>query len=268
MGRIAIVDYGMGNFHSVARALQAVAPDQDIRMARRAADIRAADRVVLPGQGAMPDCMRTLRASGLLDALLDAARSKPLLGVCVGEQMLFEASEEGPVAGLGLLRGRVLRFGGPGFAQPAGTRSAAEARAAVGARPAAAARSAAGPRSAAGARSAADIQIVAGQSADSAGGAAATGAGPLKIPHMGWNAVQQVRPHALWQGIAQDTPFYFVHSYFAQPDDAAVVYGSSRYGGPFCCAIAVDNIFAVQFHPEKSARPGLRLYDNFIHWRP
>ncbi|MFA7437987.1 imidazole glycerol phosphate synthase subunit HisH [Castellaniella sp.] len=219
MGRIAIVDYGMGNFHSVARALRAVAPGQTIHMARQAADIRAADRVVLPGQGAMPDCMQTLRASGLLEALLDAARSKPLLGVCVGEQMLFEASEEGPVAGLGLLRGRVVRFGGPGFAGPG-----------------------AGP-----------------------GG---TPPAALKIPHMGWNAVHQLHPHAMWRGIAQDTPFYFVHSYFAQPADPRVIQGCSRYGGPFCCAIAVDNIFAVQFHPEKSARPGLRLYDNFIRWQP
>ncbi|CAM5193459.1 Imidazole glycerol phosphate synthase subunit HisH OS=Castellaniella defragrans OX=75697 GN=hisH PE=3 SV=1 [Castellaniella defragrans] len=214
MTRIAIVDYGMGNFHSVARALQAAAPEQDIRLARTAADIAAADRIVFPGQGAMPDCMRTLQASGLREAVLAAARSKPLLGVCVGEQMLFEASDEGPTPGLALFAGHVRRFKGPAFEAP---------------------------------------------EAD---------AMPLKIPHMGWNTVTQARDHTLWQGVAQNTPFYFVHSYYAVPEDPALVAGTSLYGQNFCCAIAAGNIFAVQFHPEKSAAPGLRIYRNFVHWQP
>lgn len=214
MTRIAIVDYGMGNFHSVARALQAAAPDQDIRLARTAADIAAADRIVFPGQGAMPDCMHTLQASGLQEAVLAAARSKPLLGVCVGEQMLFESSDEGPTAGLALFAGHVRRFAGPAFEAPA------------------------------------------------------PGAMALKIPHMGWNAVMQTRAHPLWQGVAQHTPFYFVHSYFAVPAAPDLIAGTSLYGQDFCCAIAADNIFAVQFHPEKSAAPGLRLYRNFVRWQP
>jgi glutamine amidotransferase len=212
--RIAIVDYGMGNFHSVARALQAAAPDQDIRIARRAADILAADRIVFPGQGAMPDCMRTLDTSGLRDAVLQAARAKPLLGVCVGEQMLFDGSDEGDTPGLGLFAGRVRRFQGPAFEH------------------------------------------------------AADGAGRLKVPHMGWNAVTQTRPHPLWDGVAQDTPFYFVHRYYAQPDDPSLTAATSNYGQPFCCAVAADNIFAVQFHPEKSTTPGLRIYRNFSRWQP
>ena len=214
MTRIAIVDYGMGNFHSVARALQAAAPDQDIRIARSAADILAADRIVFPGQGAMPDCMHTLDTSGLRDAVLRAAREKPLLGVCVGEQMLFDGSDEGDTPGLGLLAGRVRRFQGPAFDH------------------------------------------------------AADGGERLKVPHMGWNAVTQTRGHPLWEGIAQDTPFYFVHSYYAEPADPALTVGVSIHGLPFCCAIADGNIFAVQFHPEKSAAPGLRMYRNFTRWQP
>jgi glutamine amidotransferase len=212
--RIAIVDYGMGNFHSVARALQAAAPDQDILIARTARDILDADRVVFPGQGAMPDCMRTLDTSGLRAAVLQAARSKPLLGVCVGEQMMFEGSDEGNTPGLGLFPGRVRRFQGPAFE---------------------------------------------GTAADTP---------RLKVPHMGWNAVTQTRPHPLWHGIPQDTAFYFVHSYYAVPADPALVAGTTRYGGTFCCAIAADNIFAVQFHPEKSAAPGLQIYRNFARWQP
>ncbi|HEX7387474.1 MAG TPA: imidazole glycerol phosphate synthase subunit HisH [Castellaniella sp.] len=214
MTRIAIVDYGMGNFHSVARALQAAAPEQDIRLAHTAADIASADRIVFPGQGAMPDCMRTLRESGLQEAVLAAARSKPLLGVCVGEQMMFEASDEGPTPGLALFAGQVRRFAGQAFDAPP---------------------------------------------ADSM---------PLKIPHMGWNAVTQTRAHPLWQGVAQDTPFYFVHSYYAVPAESSLIVGTSLYGQDFCCAIAAENIFAVQFHPEKSAAPGLRIYRNFVHWQP
>jgi glutamine amidotransferase len=217
---IAIVDYGMGNFHSVARALAYAAPDADIRICDRAADIDAADRVVFPGQGAMADCMRTLNESGLRDAVQRAARSKPLLGVCVGEQMLFDRSEEGDTACLGIFAGTVRRFSGPQYASlsgPAGGDAPAEL---------------------------------------------------LKVPHMGWNRVRQTHPHPIWDGIPDETHFYFVHSYYAVPSDSALSVGETDYGGFFTCAVAAANIFAVQFHPEKSSEHGLRLYRNFVDWRP
>jgi len=223
---IAIVDYGMGNFHSVARALRYAAPDADIRICNRAAEIDAADRVVFPGQGAMADCMRTLNESGLREAVVRAARAKPLLGVCVGEQMLFDRSEEGDTPCLGLFPGTVRRFAGSQFADAL----AAE----PGAQPAASA----GP----GER--------------------------LKVPHMGWNQVRQTRSHALWDGIPDHTHFYFVHSYYAAPADPALTVGETDYGVTFTCAVAAANIFAVQFHPEKSAAHGLRLYRNFVDWNP
>ncbi len=207
----------MGNFHSVARALQAAAPHADIKVCNTAQGIAAASRVVFPGQGAMPDCMRTLNTSGLRDAVLRAARSKPLLGVCVGEQMLFSASEEGNVACLDIFPGQVRRFAGPQFAQS---------------------------------------------------GAMPGGPELLKVPHMGWSPVEQVKPHALWDGIPDRTHFYFVHSYYAAPDDPTLTVGVSHYGTRFTCAIAAANIFAVQFHPEKSASHGLRLYRNFVDWNP
>ncbi|NLC36721.1 MAG: imidazole glycerol phosphate synthase subunit HisH [Alcaligenaceae bacterium] len=226
MNTIAIVDYGMGNFHSVARALRAAAPGSDIRISNTPEQIRRASRVVFPGQGAMPDCMRTLDASGLRDAVLQAAREKPLLGVCVGEQMLFSGSEEGNTPSLGIFPGWVRRFCGPQYAASTGVSHHGQPEAA--------------PQPA--------IR--------------------LKVPHMGWNAVTQVREHALWSGIPQDTPFYFVHSYYAVPDNPALTVGVSQYGQRFTCAIAADNIFAVQFHPEKSAAHGLRLYRNFMEWQP
>lgn len=222
MNTIAIVDYGMGNFHSVARALRHAAPDANIQICNQAAAIDAADRIVFPGQGAMPDCMRTLEQSGLLDAVLRAARNKPLLGVCVGEQMLFEHSEEGNTPGLGLLPGQVRRFQGAAFAAPLDDSTPAQ------------------PQS----------------------------PNALKVPHMGWNPVRQERAHPLWDGIADGTAFYFVHSYYAVPADAALTTGTSDYGLRFTCAVARDNLFAVQFHPEKSAAPGLRLYRNFVDWKP
>jgi len=211
LNTIAIVDYGMGNFHSVARALRAAAPGADIRICNTAEEIAKASRVVLPGQGAMRDCMRTLDESGLREAVVRAAREKPLLGVCVGEQMLLSRSDEGDVSCLDIFPGVVRRFSGPQYA--------------------------------------------------------AEGPG-LKVPHMGWNAVTQTRSHALWAGIPDHTHFYFVHSYFAVPDDPALTVGVSQYGQCFTCAIAADNIFAVQFHPEKSAEPGIRLYRNFVEWQP
>ncbi|MES2741292.1 MAG: imidazole glycerol phosphate synthase subunit HisH [Pseudomonadota bacterium] len=212
MNTIVVLDYGMGNLRSVAQALRAVAPEADVRISGAAADIDRADRIVLPGQGAMPDCMRSLRESGTLEALLRAAASKPLLGVCIGEQMLFDASEEGDAAGLGLLPGKVVRFRLEGRVQEDGSR--------------------------------------------------------FKVPQMGWNQVRQTASHPLWSGIDDDAYFYFVHSYFAQPEASAHTVGQTVYGAPFSCAVARDNIFATQFHPEKSAAAGLQLYKNFVHWQP
>ena len=218
MTSIAIVDYGMGNYHSVERALRHAAPEADIRLCKHAHDIDAADRVVFPGQGAMADCMRTLDEAGLRDAVVRAARNKPLLGVCVGEQMLFERSDEGNTPSLGIFKGEVKRFQGLLFAEQLGEQTDRASR--------------------------------------------------LKVPHMGWNPVHQKRPHALWSGIPDATPFYFVHSYYAVPRDTALTVGESQYGVLFTCAVAHENIFAVQFHPEKSADFGLRLYRNFVDWNP
>jgi glutamine amidotransferase len=211
MTTIVVVDYGMGNLRSVAKAFEHVAPKARVLVSADAAVIRAADRVVLPGQGAMPDCMRHLDESGLRETVLEAIRSKPLFGVCIGEQMLFDGSEEGDTPGLGVLPGRSVRFAG-GMTGPDGAR--------------------------------------------------------LKVPHMGWNRVAQDRPHPLWAGVPDDAHFYFVHSYHVIPADAVLAAGSTDYGGRFTCVVARDNIFATQFHPEKSSAQGLRLYANFANWRP
>ena len=213
MKKIVVVDYGMGNLRSVAQALRAVAPEADVMISGDPAAIDAAERIVLPGQGAMRDCMASLRESGVQEALLRAAASKPMMGVCVGEQMLFESSEEGGnTPGLGLLPGKVVRFQLDGQLQEDGSR--------------------------------------------------------FKVPQMGWNQVRQRVPHAMWEGIPDNAWFYFVHSYFAQPEVDAHSVGETMYGQAFCCAVARDNIFATQFHPEKSAATGLQLYKNFIHWNP
>ncbi|PWF41202.1 imidazole glycerol phosphate synthase subunit HisH [Massilia glaciei] len=212
MNKIVVVDYGMGNLRSVAQALRAVAPEADVLISGEVQDIDSADRIVLPGQGAMRDCMRSLRESGVQDALLRAAKTRPIMGVCVGEQMLFDISEEGDTPGLGLLPGKVVRFQLEGRLQADGSR--------------------------------------------------------FKVPQMGWNRVRQVRPHALWEGIADDAYFYFVHSFYAKPADPAHSIGETDYGDDFCSAVARENIFATQFHPEKSAAAGLRLYRNFVHWQP
>jgi glutamine amidotransferase len=210
--RIAVVDYGMGNLRSVSKALEHVAPDAEVRVTADPLEVRRAERVVFPGQGAMPDCMRELEASGLRQAVEEAARTKPFLGICIGLQMLFDRSEEGDVPGLGLLPGQVRRF-------PA------------------------------------DLM-------HDAGGAR------LKVPHMGWNQVHQSEAHPLWKGIADDARFYFVHSYFVEAGEPSLVGGFAVYGFPFTCAVARDNMFAVQFHPEKSHAAGLRLLQNFVGWRP
>jgi glutamine amidotransferase len=209
---IAIVDYGMGNLHSVAQALKKAAPEASVAIVAQPDAIRAADRVVLPGQGAMPDCMRSLDESGLRDAVLEAARSKPLMGVCVGEQMLFDWSAEGDTRGLGLLPGKVLRFELEGRMQDDGSR--------------------------------------------------------FKVPQMGWNTVHQTQPHPLWEGVPDGSYFYFVHSYYAVPAQPEHTIGETPYGAPFTSAVARDNIFATQFHPEKSAAAGLRVYRNFVNWMP
>ena len=207
---VAVVDYGMGNLRSVQQALRKVAPSLEIVVTDDADVIAAAGRVVFPGQGAMPDCMRELDARGLRRAVLDAARNKPFLGICIGLQMLFEHSAEGDVAGLGVLPGNVVRF-------------------------------ASGLKDAQGNK--------------------------LKVPHMGWNRVRH-GDHPLWNGIAQDSRFDFVHSYYVQPQNESLVQGSSDYPQPFVCAVAQNNLFAVQFHPEKSAAAGLKLLQNFINWNP
>jgi glutamine amidotransferase len=199
------VDYGMGNLRSVQKALQHVAPEADVEITSDATRIRGADRVVFPGQGAMPDCMRALNEHELGDAVAQSARDKPFLGLCIGQQMLFEESAEGPTPGLALLPGHVRAF-----------------------------------------------EPVAG----------------LKIPHMGWNEVWQASPHALWNGIADGSRFYFVHSYYCDPADSGLTAGTTRYPGGFTSAIARDNIFATQFHPEKSSVAGLKLLSNFTTWDP
>jgi glutamine amidotransferase len=211
-GTVAVVDYGMGNLRSVAKAIEHVAPGQTVLVTADAGVIAAADRVVVPGQGAMPDCMRELSQRGLRDAVVRAAAEKPFLGICVGLQMLFGRAAEGNVMGLGVLPGRVPRF------------------------PAAAMIGAGGER--------------------------------LKVPHMGWNEVSQAAPHPLWAGIADDSRFYFVHSYYVEPENPEMIAGSTRYGILFTSAIARANIFAVQFHPEKSAQAGLQLLGNFMRWKP
>lgn len=215
---VAVVDYGMGNLRSVSQAVKAAALGSGWQVVVTADPdvVRAAARVVLPGQGAMPDCMRELRASGLREPVLEAARNKPLFGVCVGMQMLLDHSEEGDTPGLGLIPGEVRKFQLAGRNQSDGSR--------------------------------------------------------FKVPQMGWNRVHQCRQdgqsHAIWQGVPDDSFFYFVHSFYAQPQAAAHCAGEADFGGRFAAAIARDNIFATQFHPEKSADQGLALFRNFLHWKP
>jgi len=207
---IAVVDYGMGNLRSVAKALVHVAPERSIVVTADADTIRRAERVVLPGQSAMPDCIKGLRESGLTDVVVEVAKSRPVLGICLGLQMLFESSEEGPTQGLGVLPGRVIRFRDDAMALPDG--------------------------------------------------------GRLKVPHMGWSPVRHTRAHPLWGGIADGTRFYFAHSYHPHPADPATTAGTADYPAAFTCAIARANIFATQFHPEKSHRAGLQLLANFVVW--
>ncbi|HUR88453.1 MAG TPA: imidazole glycerol phosphate synthase subunit HisH [Ramlibacter sp.] len=214
MRTVAVVDYGMGNLRSVSNAVRHVAhaTGYEVVVTSRPEEVRAAERIVLPGQGAMPDCMREFRDSGLMESVLEGAAAKPLMGVCVGMQMMLDLSEEGPTDGLGLIHGEVIKFHLEGQLQPDGSR--------------------------------------------------------YKVPQMGWNRVIQSQPHALWAGVDDGSYFYFVHSFFARPSDARHSVGESEYGVRFTAAIARDNIFATQFHPEKSADQGLALYSNFLHWNP
>ncbi|MDR1709709.1 MAG: imidazole glycerol phosphate synthase subunit HisH [Candidatus Accumulibacter sp.] len=211
-GTIAVIDYGMGNLRSVWQALVHVADWREVTVTSDPAAVASAERVVFPGQGAMPDCMKELDARGLRPAVLEAAREKPFLGICIGLQMLFDWSEEGDVPGLGVFAGSVRRFPAERMAAPGGVR--------------------------------------------------------LKVPHMGWNEVDQETPHPLWEGIEDGARFYFVHSYYVDPQEKSCTAGATDYGIRFTSAAARDNIFAIQFHPEKSAQAGLALLSNFVEWTP
>ncbi|MFS2033625.1 imidazole glycerol phosphate synthase subunit HisH [Polaromonas sp. CT11-55] len=223
---VAVVDYGMGNLHSVSQAVRHVAAGSgfEVLVTSKAEDVMQAERIVLPGQGAIADCMRELADSGMLESVLHAAAHKPLFGVCVGMQMLLSHSDEGQPGdggagtdGLGLIPGEVVRFELAGRTQPDGSR--------------------------------------------------------YKVPQMGWNQVYQngagtEKAHPVWAGVPDGAYFYFVHSFYAHPSDARHIAGEADYGARFAAAIARDNIFATQFHPEKSADHGLALYRNFLHWNP
>ena len=212
MGNVAVIDYGMGNLHSVAKALERAAPHARIQVTNDPKVVAEADRVVFPGQGAMPDCMRYLHESGLEGALRQAAAEKPFFGVCMGMQMLFDHSDEGNVDGLGILPGKVVHF------------------------------------------AAADMVDGSGQK--------------LKVPHMGWNQVWQSHRHPLWAGIDDGARFYFVHSYYAVVQNRNNISGWTKYPNEFTCAVEQGNLFAVQFHPEKSQTAGLQLLANFANWQP
>ncbi len=213
--KIAVVDYGMGNLHSVLKSVQVAQKladtDAEIYLTDQPEAVFAADKIIFPGQGAMPDCMAALQQSGLGEAVSDGLKNKPFFGICVGAQLLFDHSEEGDTAGLGWFEGEVKRF-------------------------------AANQHDARGDK--------------------------LKIPHMGWNTVRQTRAHPLFQDIAQDTRFYFVHSYYFAPRNPDIILGSSEYPDEFACIVGQDNVFATQFHTEKSHDSGLLLLRNFLNWRP
>ena len=209
MSSVAVIDYGMGNLHSIAKALQHAGSACDVRVVSTASDILSADRVVFPGVGAIRDCMLALNQSGLAEIIKEVALSKPFLGICLGMQALLTDNEEnGGTQTLDTIPGHVVRFSEPLMDKNRNI---------------------------------------------------------LKVPHMGWNQVHQ-KPHPLWKGIPQDSRFYFVHSYYAKPDDSHVIAGTSEYPTAFACALAQDNLFAVQFHPEKSQAVGLQLLKNFLHW--
>ncbi|WP_340121122.1 imidazole glycerol phosphate synthase subunit HisH [Methylobacter svalbardensis] len=210
MSTVAVIDYGMGNLHSIVKALQHAAPEVDVVCVSDADTILGADRVVFPGVGAIRDCMQALNQSGLAAVIQEVAKTKPLLGICLGMQALLTDSEENN-----------------------GTQC---------------------------------LDVVAGHVVHFAESLTDGDGNVLKIPHMGWNQVHQLHQHPLWENIPQDSRFYFVHSYYAQPDDAAAIAATTQYPNAFTCALAQDNVFAVQFHPEKSQAVGLQLLNNFLHW--
>lgn len=212
MSSVAVIDYGMGNLHSVAKALEKVGEGVEIKVTADAETILSADRVVLPGVGAMRDCMGEIVRLGLDKVIHQFVESgKPLFGVCVGMQALLESSAENDgVDCLGILPGKVEYFGADLKDQKTNDK--------------------------------------------------------LKIPHMGWNQVHQEIEHPMWKGIAQDARFYFVHSYYAQPGNPDLIAASTNYGFTFTSSVSKDNVFAVQFHPEKSQHAGLALYANFLKW--
>jgi glutamine amidotransferase len=202
---IAIIDYGIGNLRSVHNAVSFISPKTKSIITSDPDMVARADKVIFPGQGAMPDCISQLNSRGLKESVIEAAKQKPFLGICLGLQMLLEKSEEGDVNGFGLLPGIVKRF------QPNQNER-------------------------------------------------------IKIPHMGWNKVDVLNPHPMWNKISSASRFYFVHSFYAEVKDKSLVMATSSHGEKFTCAIAKDNIFAVQFHPEKSSELGLQLLNNFITW--
>ena len=202
---IAIIDYGIGNLRSVHNAVSFISPKTKSIITSDPDVVARADKVIFPGQGAMPDCISQLETRGLKESVIEAAKQKPFLGICLGLQMLLEKSEEGDVNGFGLLPGIVKRF------QPNQNER-------------------------------------------------------IKIPHMGWNKVDVLNPHPMWNKICSSNRFYFVHSFYAEVKDKSLVMATSSHGEKFTCAIAKDNIFAVQFHPEKSSELGLQLLNNFITW--
>ncbi len=211
MKTVAVIDYGMGNLHSVAKAVESLSKDVDVQVTCDAKTILQADRIIFPGVGAIRECMAEIRRLGVDEILREAVLRKPVLAICVGMQALMEQSEEnGLVECLGLVKGRVRHFSN-------------------------------------------DIES---EYTDSR----------LKVPHMGWNCVEQNKSHALWQGIPDNSRFYFVHSYYVEPDQQVSVTGVTEYGLRFSSALSQGNIFAVQFHPEKSQHSGLQLLSNFLKW--
>jgi len=210
MNTIAVIDFGMGNLHSVAKAIEHVPGNCKVIVTHNRNEILAADRVVLPGVGAIRDCIGEIKRLELNSVIEEAANNKPFLGVCIGMQALMQHSaENNGVDCLNILPGQVELF------DQNSTNSNNE---------------------------------------------------KLKVPHMGWNNVTQTGAHPLWKDIPQDSRFYFVHSYYVRVTDSNLQAASSDYAVKFTSAVARDNIFAVQFHPEKSQRHGLKLYENFIHW--
>lgn len=209
MSNVAVIDYGMGNLHSISKALQHASDEANVIITDKPEQILAAEHVVFPGVGAMGDCMKALNETGLAEVVKEVAANKPLLGICLGMQALLSHSEESNTEEcLGLFAGSVIHF----------EKNMTDAKGEL-----------------------------------------------LKIPHMGWNQVKQ-RPHPLWKNIPDNSRFYFVHSYYAKPDDSSIIAATTEYPEDFACALAKDNIFAVQFHPEKSQTVGLQLLKNFLQW--